>query len=103
MAIGMFARECILVFRKCVVILVIKEAFSEIEVAFVATALICEEEVFGERIGLIPGISDIFVWPARLLFRPAESFLGQVQQHCVCGSLKHLQSNRIGGKFVCID
>src|SRR5215467_11791525 len=83
MAIGMFAWERILVFSKCIVILVVNKAFSEIEVALVTAALISEEEVFRERIGFIPGVSDILVWPTRYLFRPAERFLGQMRQHCV--------------------
>ena len=103
MAISMLARQNILVFCERVVILVIDEALSEIEVAPISAALIGQKEVLGKRIGFVPSIGNILVWPPRLLLGTAQSLFRKMRKHCACRPFEHLQSDWIGGQFVRID
>src|SRR5207248_5075649 len=72
-AISMFVRQSILVSCQRIIILVIDEAFSEFEIAFVAAALIRQEEILGKRVSFIPRIGNVLVRPPRLLFSAAQS------------------------------
>src|SRR5215471_6272810 len=92
-----------MVFREGIVVLVVDEALSKFEIALIAAALIGEEEVLGKRVGFIPGISDILVWPARFLLRTTERFFGEMRQHRLRRAFEYLQSIWILGEFVRIN
>src|SRR5262249_48762631 len=100
--IGVLAGQCIMVFSKGVVVLVIEEALAQVAISCVATATIGEDEILRQGIGLVPRVRDGLV-RAGFLFGPAEGLFGKVGKDGVGGAFQHGQGIGISSKFMSVD
>src|SRR5208282_5455370 len=80
-AVGMLAREYVDSFRQWIeVSVVFEETRGHLAIENLPTALIGEEEIFGQSVALIPCIRLIFVGTSTLLC-PRQRFFRQVRRH----------------------
>ena len=75
-AVGVLAGQNVVAFGERVEVgVVLKEAAGELAVAVACSACVGEVEVFGQRVGFVPGVGDVWVWAGGHLFA-VEGFSG---------------------------
>ena len=103
MAVCVFEGQHVVAFGKRIEVSIILKIFlRHVAVKSIAAALIGEEEIFWQSVGLVPGKGGVFVW-AGTLFLARQSLLGQIGDDGAGEFFVNLHRQRILGKLVRIN
>src|ERR1700733_3450262 len=102
MTVSMFSGKDVFPFRQRTKVVFFNEADSQIAVAGVPAALVCQKEVFRKGVGFVPGISNALMGTSPL-FHPAESLFRQVRQSRLRGPPMYIECVWVLRKLVGVD
>src|SRR5580704_10091721 len=103
MAVCVFEGQYVVALGKRVEVCVVFEVLlGHVAVESLAAALICEEQIFWQSVGFVPGKGGVLVW-AGTLFLARQSLLGQIGDDGAGEFLMNLHCQGILGKLVRIN